>query len=247
MTSPSGERRDDREAPVPTKKPSKAFVWAEVTATVWVYYLLITLCVAAPPFLFQAAGFRLNLRQGTAVTLGCTLIAELIALSLLLLWLRRDGWSLGDLGWGRPTTRRALGCAVLIGVAYGGYTLMHPDIGQHAAEMSLLKLWGVIVGVVGAVVEETVFRGFVLTELERAGVSRWAQLLASGVTFGLIHIGFSLWGMAITFLLGLALALLYQAGQRSLTPPVLSHALINAIIEPWLLLFTLTFYARMFA
>ena len=53
--------------------------------------------------------------------------------------------------------------------------------------------------------------------------------------------------MAITLLLGMALALLYHQGRRSLTAPIVSHALINAIIEPWLLLLTLTYYAQMFA
>jgi membrane protease YdiL (CAAX protease family) len=232
---------------IETKRPSTALVWMEVGATVWVYYLLITLVIAVPPFLFGAAGLHLNLRQGTAVTLGCTLVAELIALGLLVQWLRRSGRSLADLGWRRPTTTAALLVAVVAGIAYGAYTLMHPDIGRHAAEMSVLKLWGVIVGVAAAVVEEMVFRGFVLTELERIRVPVWGQVLTSGVTFGLIHIGFSAWGMALTFLLGMVLALLYHQGRRSLTAPIVSHALINAIIEPWLLLFTLTFYARMFA
>ena len=40
----------------------------------------------------------------------------------------------------------------------------------------------------------------------------------------------------LTFLLGIALAMTYVIGKRSLTPVIISHALIDVIIEPWLLL-----------
>jgi len=62
-----------------------------------------------------------------------------------------------------------------------------------------------------------------------------------------VHPGFGLWGMLMTFLLGIALAIIYLAGKRSLTGPILCHGLINVVIEPWLLLYTIEFYARMFA
>ena len=40
----------------------------------------------------------------------------------------------------------------------------------------------------------------------------------------------------MTFVLGVALAITYAIGKRSLTPVIISHALIDVIIEPWLLL-----------
>ena len=92
-------------------------------------------------------------------------------------------------------------------------------------------------GCVGAVVEEIVFRGFVLTELDRVRTPVWLQVLGSGVLFGLLHAGFSPVGIALTFVMGLLLAAVYRLGHRSLTPGALSHAVINLLIEPWLLLF----------
>ncbi len=38
----------------------------------------------------------------------------------------------------------------------------------------------------------------------------------------------------LTFLLGVALAISYIVGKRSLTPVIISHALIDMVIEPWL-------------
>jgi hypothetical protein len=40
----------------------------------------------------------------------------------------------------------------------------------------------------------------------------------------------------LTFVLGVALATTYVIGKRSLTPVIISHALIDILIEPWLLL-----------
>ena len=40
----------------------------------------------------------------------------------------------------------------------------------------------------------------------------------------------------LTFVLGVALATTYVIGKRSLTPVIISHSLIDVLIEPWLLL-----------
>jgi hypothetical protein len=39
-----------------------------------------------------------------------------------------------------------------------------------------------------------------------------------------------------TFVLGVALAVTYLVGNRSLTPVIIGHALVDLVIEPWLLL-----------
>ena len=232
--------------PASDHQPSALSVWLKIGATVWVYYLLITIFIIVPPFVVPAMGFNLGLRAGTAVTLGGTLVAELIALCLLLAWLRRDGRTLSDLGWRLPTTRVALALGICFGLVYAAFTLWHPDIGRHATEISLFKLWGVVVGIFGGIIEEIIFRGFVLTELERIRASPSMQIIVSGMTFALIHIGYGFWSVLATFVMGMALAFVYLLGRRSLTAPIVSHAVINAIIEPWLLLYTITIYADMF-
>jgi membrane protease YdiL (CAAX protease family) len=94
----------------------------------------------------------------------------------------------------------------VFGLAYAAYTLSNPAIGAHAAKLSPLKVWGAGVGCFGGVVEEIVFRGFVLTELDRIRTSVRLQVLVSGVVFGLLHAGFSPAGMMLTFVIGLVLA-----------------------------------------
>jgi hypothetical protein len=103
------------------------------------------------------------------------------------------------------------------------------------------------VGVTGGVIEEIVFRGFVITELDRVNMPVALQIFISGLTFALIHAGFNITGIIVTFVMGLILAALYVFGRRSLTPVAIGHGLINAVIEPWLLLFIITSYANMFS
>ena len=229
------------------EKSEAWFVWTEVGLTLWIYFLLVTLFIAVPPFVVPAFGFHLNLRQGTSVTLAGVLLAEVVAFTALVLWLRRRSLSLRSLGFRRPTQWLPVIVAVALALCYAGFTLMIPEVRSHAAEISTFKIWGVFVGVIGALVEETIFRGFILTELQRLRTAAWMQVVVSGVTFGLLHFGFSWWGMVCTTVMGMFLAITYLWSGRSLLAPVASHCLINIIIEPWLLLYVITYYATMFS
>lgn len=208
------------------------------------YQILITVFIAFPPFIFQANGIYLGLRDGTAMTLGCTLVAELMALGLLALWLRRRRLSFAGLGLGRPTTHASLCVATVFGAFYAAFTLHALGLTEHLREVSFFRLWGMFVGVVGAFAEEVIFRGFLLTELERIRVSPVWQILISALLFSLVHLSFNIGGIVATFVMGAALAVVYITGGRSLTAPIIGHALINLIIEPWLLLWLITFYSQ---
>lgn len=98
---------------------------------------------------------------------------------------------------------------------------------------------------VGAVVEECVFRGYLIGELERIRVSIPIQILVSGLAFGIIHVGFDLAGILMTLVMGMVLATVYFIGKRSLTPSIVGHVVINVLVEPWLLLFIITMYSRL--
>ena len=95
---------------------------------------------------------------------------------------------------------------------------------------------------VAGLVEETIFRGYVMTTLGRMGYGLVVQVLLSGLFFALAHFyAFAnplslLVVRGFTFLLGVALAMTYVIGKRSLTPVIISHTLIDMAIEPWLLL-----------
>ncbi len=219
--------------------------WKSVFRSVLILFLGLGVFVILPIFLIPRFGIRLDLRGRTLVGLGGTLAAEMVLFGFLLCWLREQGRSLRDIGWNRPTTITALILGVIFALCYAFYTLLNPLIGPNAKEISLFKLAGVIVGVVGAIVEECVFRGYIITELERINVPTFTQILVSGVSFGIIHIGFDFIGILLTFIMGIVMATAYIIGKRSLTPSIISHALINIIIEPWLLLFIITMYSRL--
>ncbi len=242
-TQPNNAMPHQRSVP----PPSPGRVWGSVGMTVLGYNLLLGSLIALPSFLIPTLGGRLDERGVTTVALTGTLVAELIALYVLVRWLRRDGRRLADIGWRRSTTVTAIVAGVVFGGAYAAYTLGIPAVGDNATEISLFKVLGVVVGVSGGVIEEIVFRGFVITELDRIGTPVPVQILVSGLTFAMIHAGFNISGIIVTFVMGLILATLFVVGKRSLTPVAISHGLINAVIEPWLLLFIITYYAEMFA
>ncbi len=201
--------------------------------------------VILPMFLVPRLGLALDVRGRTLIALGGTLLAELTLFGFLWRWLKGQGRSLSDIGWRGPTTLLAVLLGIVFAAAYSAYTLSNPLIGPHAGEISLFKLAGVAVGIIGAFVEECVFRGYIISELQHIKVSTLTQILVSGASFGLVHIGFDLAGVLITFVMGIVMATVYVIGKRSLTPSLISHAAINIVIEPWLLLFIVTMYGRL--
>jgi hypothetical protein len=71
------------------------------------------------------------------------------------------------------------------------------------------------------------------------------QVIISGVAFGLAHtawilfkgdIKFTFPAILSTSVLGFLLAIIYLVGGRNLGPCIFTHVLINIIIEPWLML-----------
>lgn len=228
--------------PQPTPWPSARTV---VLRPILVLLVGLGLFIILPAILIPRLGLQLDLRDRTLVAFAGTLIAELILFAFLLRWLHAEGRTLRDIGFGRPTTAGAVAFGVLFAVVYAVYTLHNPAIGTHAREVSLFKLAGVTVGLVAAVIEECAFRGYIMSSLERCRVSTPKQVLLSGMAFGIIHAGFDWIGVVLTFLLGVVLAGTYVLGKRSLTPSIVSHALVNLAIEPWLLLFIVDMYGKL--
>jgi len=215
--------------------------WVLAISPTIVYNLGITAIIG---LLVRTLAAGADLRTRTAVLLGGVLAVELGVLGALLGWLWVRGERLASLGWGRPTRPRAVAVGLGVALAYSAFTLASPVFGASALELSLFKAWGALVGVIGGGVEEVVFRGFVTGRLRDAGLGPFGQVMGAAVLFGLIHGGFGLlmgrWvllpGILLTTMLGLALGWIYLDGHRSLTAPMLSHALINLLIEPWLML-----------
>jgi len=166
---------------------------------------------------------------------------ELAALGALMRLLKGH-LDLRDRGWGKPTTWQAMLLGLLVAAAYAAVTALNPAVGSNLLRVSGLKALALGAAVVAGVVEEVIFRGYVMTALARMGQSAFVQVVFSAALFAAAHIyGFTtpaawLASEGFTFVLGLALGVVYLVGRRSLTPVIVGHVMIDALIEPWLLL-----------
>lgn len=135
--------------------------------------------------------------------------------------------------------------ALVVTLLYVLYTFKKiPFVYKMQKEVSLFKLIGLL-SIIGGLIEELVFRQWLMNVLDSKGYGMIIQVLISGILFALIHIlwvifsrdkKFLLGAFISTFLLGTLLAIVYLIGNRNVGPCIISHALINIIIEPWLLL-----------
>jgi hypothetical protein len=135
--------------------------------------------------------------------------------------------------------------AIAVSAGFVWHSRRFPSVRDHMLRLSWLKLLAFAVAVSAGILEEAVFRRQLMNSLQHHGWSTLAQILASGLTFGLAH---GIWGLfgrnlrtaagatAATGLLGIALAVIYVASGRSLAPCVAAHFAIDLLIEPGIIL-----------
>jgi len=83
--------------------------------------------------------------------------------------------------------------AAIVGIVYVSYTLKAiPFIASMQREISLFKLLGILAAVVGGIVEEVLFRRWVMDTLMFRGFASVTQVIISGIAFGLAHAGWTL-------------------------------------------------------
>ena len=175
-----------------------------------------------------------------------------LMLGVVALVMRARGGRLADLGFNRRGAVAGWIAAAIVCALQSAMFIVGP-IG-HApwlSDWSALRIASaVMVAVSAGVCEETIFRGFIMTQAKQAGLPLWAQILASALLFGAAHAG---WGfleghanlpavigaMVSTAILGGMLAVAYALARRSLWPVIVAHGLIDLIAEPWLMLFAL--------
>jgi membrane protease YdiL (CAAX protease family) len=136
--------------------------------------------------------------------------------------------------------------AIIVAIAYSVYTFRAiPFVRSMQREISLFKLIGIVSAIVGGIVEEAVFRRWLMDYLMYGGLGPVIQVALSGVFFGLAHgswllfkgeFKFALPAILSTAVLGVFLSGIYLLGGRNLGPCIFAHVLINIVIEPWLML-----------
>jgi membrane protease YdiL (CAAX protease family) len=135
--------------------------------------------------------------------------------------------------------------AVLISTYYV-WAVAHyfPAVRERMFRPTLLKLIAVIAAVMAGIVEEVIFRKWVMDYLDRGGTGMLLQVLASGLAFGLAHAIWGLWARSFdavlhsvvsTGILGIALGVVYLAADRSLAPCIVAHFFMTALSEPGLM------------
>jgi membrane protease YdiL (CAAX protease family) len=192
----------------------------------------------------QIEAQRLDLFHAAVLWEAGFTVAMILILGVIIGWQRARGSSLADLGWGRPTTPVALVLAVVLGVAFLGSSYFGAQAvlrGVDVRELSWVRVALAPVGIFLAIGEETMMRGFFMTELQRGRVATWLQIVASGACSAVYHAfqNPTPLGFAPSFVLFSLHAGLYVLGRRSLTPVVLAHSIYHVFGEPYLLMMAL--------
>jgi len=136
--------------------------------------------------------------------------------------------------------------ALLISIGYISYTFKAvPFVRKSQSEFSMLKIIGIWAALASGIVEELFFREMVISWLQNMGLGNILQVVMSALFFGMAH---AIWVLfrgdakiiipvvVSTTVLGVLLGLLFLISSRNLLPCIVSHTLINLVVEPWLIL-----------
>lgn len=221
----------------PLRTLTPIIAWRNVLGATAVAWLIIAL----PNFGFLtnylARSMRYELVLASFYLDLSFLASSVIVIVLLFAWQRAHGETLADIGLGRPTTPLAVLLAILFGALWVATTYLNartygPGIQSFPWERFIMAPLGIVL----ALAEELLFRGFMMEQLRRAGVATWIQALVSGATIasyhGLIGWSYSLEYAISAFVLFSVLALIHVLGKRSLTPNWLAHALSHIFGDP---------------
>lgn len=136
--------------------------------------------------------------------------------------------------------------AFAFALAYIAYTFrMVPLVRMHQREISLFKMVGVVAAFASGIMEEVVFRRWLMDSALALGLGDFGQIIVSGVVFGVFHLAWGafsasrrivVYGAISTVVAGMALAAIYLLGGRNLGPCIAAHVMINLVLEPWLVL-----------
>lgn len=224
---------------------SKWLAWRNVGVITIVFCLVfgvLNFCLLTP-YVAQ----RMSVRPAAALVSGIFGLSSTIIIIGIIIWLRYKNRSLRDLGWGKPTKFVAVVIGVLFALALSGMIFMNNrrlGVEFNLWEISIVRIVGILGTVIaGGFAEEIAMRGLIMTELNRIGVKNWVQILVSSLCFASYHnlqflfvnfesVIFAI-GMVISTFMGCIFAGIYLLGQRSLTPSIVSHSLVNIIVEPY--------------
>jgi hypothetical protein len=140
--------------------------------------------------------------------------------------------------------------SLTLSISYILYTFRKvPFVLKMQREISVLKFIGILSAFASGLLEEIIFRRWFMDYMMRLGHGEIIQILASGGIFGSAHSvwffikkesKFALQAVISTTALGLGLAIIYVLNGRNIGPCIAAHVLINLVIEPCLILSTVS-------
>jgi hypothetical protein len=181
----------------------------------------------------------------TIVVMAVAVIFAPLSAALVVLWLRLSRTPLRDVGLVRPdnwANMLALGIATGIALKFLMKAVVMPYLGAPATNPFLAPLEGNLVAalnasarmmVLGGLLEEIVFRGFLFNRLQTAFgigfVARAVMVVGAGTFFGAVHyLGQGVFGAVHAAILGIAIGAVYFLNRQRLGYLIVVHAAFNA-------------------
>jgi membrane protease YdiL (CAAX protease family) len=164
----------------------------------------------------------------------CIIIAVILRMS--------GGTSLREfvrsMGLGAPSRPAANIAGLVLGLLWGVLfltSIFQYDPDANIAQISGLRVLTALIAAGGALLEDFVTRGYLMNQLKKISVPKWAQVLIPALLFALYHTiwGFNIFSFIFSVVYGLLLGGLFLWGKRSLTPVILGHSLAVLISEPF--------------
>lgn len=222
--------------PAQARSLSPLMAWRNVLGVTLVGWIVI----AVPNFAFFTNVLARTMQHNLVLAslyldLGF-LVSCILAIGLVFWWQRAHGETLADLGWRKPTTITSLVVAVIFGALWITTSYFNTPTAPGFLSFSWERLIMAPVGIILALGEELLFRGFLMEQLRRARVATWLQILVSGAAIGSYHglVGFGYYPVyAISaFVLFSIVALIHVLGKRSMTPNLTAHAMTHVFGDP---------------
>ncbi len=216
-----------------TPQLSVSTAWRNALGIIVLLWLVLGLANFGFLAQFLATHFRHQLLLASfLLDLGFAVGALVIVLAIVF-WQRSHGETLADLGWRRPTTKKAMVIAVIFGLFWVASSYAR---GGSFLTLSWERPLMMLIGLFLAFGEELAIRGFFMENLRRGGIPTWVQVVSSAVLMGGYHgiIGLHysvLYGISSAFLFGI-LSVIFVLGKRSLTPGYTAHAMVHFLGDP---------------
>jgi membrane protease YdiL (CAAX protease family) len=184
---------------------------------------------------------------------GGVIVEWLLVIGLWLL-LRHERRSFQELGAWRSGTLAAWVAALAFAALnisnnLGFLSRMHIPISYAFLPPIGIHLYAALVlGFTAGFCEEVLYRGFLMTQFEKARYGKAAQVMIPSLVFGLAHMGFApsqgilnKLGIAVpTAFIGMVWGVAYLLGRRSLLPCIAAHFLNDSTALPWIVYFMFT-------